>query len=489
MAECNAQAAGACSEAEGSQTIASGAASHAEGYLTQSIGPASHAEGGGSAAAGVYAHAEGEATRAPGDNAHAEGFGTAANASSSHAEGYLTQAGGPGSHAEGGGAIASGLYAHAEGNETRAMGAHSHAEGQITMATGFNAHAEGELTQASGLDSHAEGMETIASGQGAHAEGERNTASGRASHAEGNLNTASGIAAHAEGQRALASGDLSHAEGSQTIASGQGAHAEGLITTASGLAAHAQGALTVADGLFSHAQGLGTQAAGLDGVHVMGRFGIANEESYSWYLANGNSELELGIAAKILSSGNVKIDGALSTPAADYAEMFETADGKPIEPGYFVAFEAEKVRIAQPGDRYIAGVTSARPAIVADSGELRWEGKYVTDEWGRIVYRDEEAPGVLDRQGQTVVPGRRERRPVLNPAWDPTIPYTPRAQRPEWVAVGMLGKLLVRDDGSCQAGRCCVVGEGGIATDSENGYYVLKRTGARQILIMLGITY
>ena len=65
---CNAQALGACSEAEGSNTVASGASSHAEG------------------------------------------LNTSASVTASHAEGYLTQSAGSASHAEGGGAIASGLY-------------------------------------------------------------------------------------------------------------------------------------------------------------------------------------------------------------------------------------------------------------------------------------------------------------------------------------------------------------------------------------------
>ncbi|WP_246309605.1 peptidase G2 autoproteolytic cleavage domain-containing protein [Paenibacillus alginolyticus] len=67
--------------------------------------------------------------------------------------------------------------------------------------------------------------------------------------------------------------------------------------------------------------------------------------------------------------------------------------------------------------------------------------------------------------------------------------YIPRAERPEWVAVGMLGKLLVRDDGSCQAGGLCGPNEKGVATASDKGFYVLKRTRPNQILVLVGKSY
>ena len=97
-------------------------------------------------------------------------------------------------------------------------------------------------------------------------------------------------------------------------------------------------------------------------------------------------------------------------------------------------------------------MTSGKPAFLSDSGELRWEAKYATDAWGATLYRDVQMAAVTGSDGAILVPARTERQPVLNPDWDPSLAYVPRMQRPEWVAVGMLGKLLVRDDGSCAAG-------------------------------------
>ncbi|GAA3324898.1 hypothetical protein GCM10020331_054600 [Ectobacillus funiculus] len=54
-------------------------------------------------------------------------------------------------------------------------------------------------------------------------------------------------------------------------------------------------------------------------------------------------------------------------------------------------------------------------------------------------------------------------------------------KRPEWVAVGMLGKLLIRDDGTCKVNSYCQPNDDGIATASDKGYRVMERTGPNQI--------
>jgi CRISPR/Cas system-associated exonuclease Cas4 (RecB family) len=48
-----------------------------------------------------------------------------------------------------------------------------------------------------------------------------------------------------------------------------------------------------------------------------------------------------------VSNGNVKIDGTITSPAADYAEMFETTEGNPIDFGYYVTLEENKVRLVK----------------------------------------------------------------------------------------------------------------------------------------------
>ncbi|WP_338787385.1 peptidase G2 autoproteolytic cleavage domain-containing protein [Metabacillus sp. FJAT-53654] len=482
---CNQNPIGACSEAEGLNTTANGTASHAEGINTIANGAASHVEGFQTNTTVDSAHAEGSTTTASGVASHAEGFQTRATANTAHAEGNFSRANGVASHAEGISTIAGSNASHAEGSNTRALNLHAHAEGNLTTASGIASHAEGENTVASGLVSHAEGQGTIAQGESSHTEGDQTQATGRASHAEGNLTMASGSFAHAEGQRSVASGDLSHAEGNQTQAIGQNSHAEGALNIANGFTSHAEGVNTVASGFFSHTEGQSTNANLLEGVHVMGKFGAANELPYSWYLANGLDASTPGLAAKILSDGNVKIDGTVSSPAADYAEMFETTDGNPIDFGYFVTLDENKVRIANEQDDFILGITSAKPAVLANSGELRWKSKYMTTEWGEVLYEDIALPSEFDTYGNVINPQRSERRPVLNPSWNSSKEYLPRSRRPEWVAVGLIGQLLVRDDGTCKPGSYCKPNNEGIATASNQGYRVMQRTNQNQVLVIV----
>ncbi|PGV27585.1 hypothetical protein COD79_26630 [Bacillus cereus] len=476
-----------CSVAEGSGTVANGFASHAEGGFTTASGVRSHAEGSGTTASGDISHAEGSGTTASGAVSHAEGYLTAANDFASHAEGRETTASGNYSHAEGRSTTASSFASHAEGFETDASGDFSHAEGFGTLASENSSHAEGFNTIASGGSSHAEGSGTIASGFISHAEGGFTLASATTSHAEGFNTTASGAVSHAEGSGTIASGNISHAEGYRTTASGESSHAEGTVTTASGESSHAEGFNTTANANFSHAEGLNTIVNIADtGSHIMGQNGTTIFP-FSWHLANGlvvgpslNSAVIQGL------TGNLYLDGVVLSPAAaDYAEMFETIDGNSIDVGYFVTLEGDKIRKARANDDYILGVVSATPAMIADASDLRWHNLFVRDEWGRTQYHEVVVPEIKDEKGKVIQPAFTKTEPVLNPEWDSSQEYISRLQRPEWIPVGLVGKLLVRDDGTCQVDGYCKSNNEGIATTSTKGYRVMKRTGPNQIMILV----
>lgn len=448
------------SVAEGINTVAGGVAAHAEGYMTEAIGIASHAEGSTTKASGNMSHVEGYATDALGETSHAEGSNTKAE----------------------------GISSHAEGHSTLAQGISSHAEGSGTTASNSHAHAEGTGTTASGESAHAEGVGTVALAEAAHAEGAQAVAEGYASHAEGSGSRAGAFATHAEGNTTKAMAFASHAEGNTTEATAFAAHAEGNSTEASAFASHAEGAGTSAGGIAAHSEGIGTSALRQDGVHIIGKFGQADsgiEGQYSWYLANGTDEKHPGLAAKVIGAfGNAYVSGYLAAGGASYAECFETKDGSPIEVGYFVTTEGDRVRKANGKDSYVIGVTTAPSGFVGDSRELHWADKYTVDEWGRVQVQEVEIPPYKDEEGKVIIPKRTELQPVLNPAWDPDIPYVSRLKRDEWVVVGLLGKLLVRDDGSCQVNGYCQPGENGIATKAKEGYRVLKRVAPERILIL-----
>nr|WP_240546076.1 peptidase G2 autoproteolytic cleavage domain-containing protein [Paenibacillus artemisiicola] len=179
------------------------------------------------------------------------------------------------------------------------------------------------------------------------------------------------------------------------------------------------------------------------------------------------------------------IDGAsYNTGGADYAEMFQSHDETIIDVGYFVTLEGDRIRIAAASDAYILGISSATPSIVGNSAELSWHGRYRLDAWGRRTYHEVRVPAVMDRQGNELTPEHTEVQPVMNPEWDPQRAYVPRKQRPEWVAVGLIGKMLVRDDGTCVQNGYCTPNDQGVATASAYGYRVMKRTGANQVCVL-----
>lgn len=430
---------------------------HAEGYATTASGDASHAEGGGAQADGLYSHAEGQDTKAKNAAAHAEGFTT----------------------------IAEGLYSHAEGFKTISSSSASHAEGDSTNSQGNASHAEGGFTSAIGDYSHSEGFESKANGFASHAQGDMTTANGAYSHAEGSGTAANGDSSHAQGEDTRADGKASHAEGRGTAASQLASHAEGIQTAASGIGTHAEGYQTSASGFLSSAAGKHTDTAQLSGAAIIGKFGNALE-SYAWHLANGINPDKPGLAAKINQSGEAAIDRTWLAGGQHYSEMFETSNSLGIEYGYFVTFEGPegKIRKARKEDGYILGVTSHSSSIVGNSMELRWSQKYVTDEWGGIQYQQVTVPALYDRTGNLIEPAHVENQPVLNPNWNPKQPYLPRRLRPEWVVVGLLGQVLVRDDGSCKPGGYCKPSALGTAVDASKGYRVMKRTGVNQILIL-----
>lgn len=163
-----------------------------------------------------------------------------------------------------------------------------------------------------------------------------------------------------------------------------------------------------------------------------------------------------------------KVSASSSKLYSDYMEYYESLDSNPIDPGYFVTLDGDKIKIATSDDLYILGVTTIKLSYSANSSEFYWKNKFLTDSWGQIIY--EESSESL--------------KPVINPDYDDAKEYIPRSQRLEWIPVGLIGQLLVRDDGSCNINGYCMPNENGIATNSNSGYRVLKRLSYNQILII-----
>lgn len=215
--------------------------------------------------------------------------------------------------------------------------------------------------------------------------------------------------------------------------------------------------------------------------------GFYNEtNSYPITLAVGVSSGSPRNGLTIDSEANVVVGGTISSSGADYAEYFEWADGNPNgedRVGYIVALEGNKIRLATGSDD-VLGVVSGTATVLGDDAEWNWKGKYLKDNFGRIIYEDKEI-FEEDAEGNLVSTGYHS-VPVINPEYNPEEKYIPRKDRAEWDAVGMMGKLYVRDDGSADVGDY-VFASNGVATISASltNMRVLERISPAVIRVLL----
>ena len=375
--------------------------------------------------------------------------------------------------------ISSGKYSHAEGYNTYSVGDYSHAEGCDCTAETGTAHAEGYLSKATAGQAHAEGNATLASGEDSHAEGNQSQSTGRYSHAEGYFS--------------IASGERSHAEGNITKATGMGSHSEGNLTTAKGTYSHAEGSECSAEGSLSHAAGYATNAKYRQ--TVVGQYNSQKGANDSYTKGSGYFIVGCGTSsgyANCFRATETNTYGkTYATSGADYAEMFEWKDGNPYNEdrvGKFVTLDGDKIVIANDKDDYILGIVSGNASIIGDVYDDEWQGAFETDIYGRPLYTQEFVPPVVDPiTGEVIDKGHYDSTLKPNPAWDPDKPYIPRTQRPEWDAIGMIGKIVCIDDGTAEINSYVKCNADGIATASEERtkYRVMSRLDDTHIRIMI----
>lgn len=235
----------------------------------------------------------------------------------------------------------------------------------------------------------------------------------------------------------------------------------------------------------------GTQnRSGIGNQAVFGKFNVKRTDAML-VVGNGTSTSRNN-ALVVKTTGEVLADGAFTPNGADYAEFFEWQDGNPKAEdriGLVVALDGEKIRPAMPGDD-VLGIVSGTAAVLGDSAAMYWKDKYLTDEYGRVLYDmvEEFMDHTDSKTDETVqvslgiVP-----QPRLNPAYDPEAIYIPREERKEWDQIGIMGKLYTRDDGTCAAGDYGCPGENGVLTKSETptNIRVMKRTGDNIVLVLL----
>jgi len=209
---------------------------------------------------------------------------------------------------------------------------------------------------------------------------------------------------------------------------------------------------------------------------------------YSFYAETGTSTANDDIQFKVRATdGRIYSDyGASVTSGADYAESFEWLDGNPENEdrvGYSVVLQDGKIRKALDTDAtsQIIGIISAAPAVLGDSADLKWQGRYLKDDFGReimqhielLVWNHGENEYQPDKNDlfrlqscdsscavseieEKLASGEIKQWMVdqdlritsqvrtPNPDFDPSSCYVPRSERPEWDPVGLMGKLWMR---------------------------------------------
>ena len=358
---------------------------------------------------------------------------------------------------------------------------------------GDYATCEGALTTASSDCSHAEGWNTTANNNNSHAEGSSTTASGENAHAEGWNTIASNNDSHAEGTSTVASGTCSHAEGYNTTASGTYSHAEGYSTTASGNHSHAEGNNTTTNGNYSHAAGYNTTS----NVYqtVVGRYNVEKGDTTSYtsgsgYFIVGSGTSSSAKANCFRATESNTYGKTYNTSGADYAEMFEWLDENQLNEdraGKFVTLDGDKIRLANEKDNYILGVVSGNAPVIGDSYADQWAYMYEQDVFGRPIYETVTIPEERDENGDLIVEEHTEEQLKVSSKYDNTKKYIPRNERPEWAAIGLLGKLVCLDDGTAKVNDYVKPNENAVATFSQTQtkYRVMRRIDVSHIQIMI----
>lgn len=272
-----------------------------------------------------------------------------------------------------------------------------------------------------------------------------------ASGANSSANLASGFAtssgaqsANLASRRCTASGDIS-----AVIASGvQTGGSASSDSVASGVrSALIAGTGNAASADMSVVIGCNIATASASNAIVLASRRVLNSTARS--VAGGNSASGSAATANRTwhiksDAGTIEASGTItgSTVFTDFAEMFPNAERGVIPLGTIVTLEGRHVRPARAGDR-IAGVVSATAGIVLGDSPFAWAGRYLTGEFGELLYED----AADEDTGETV------RRRVENPDYNPSLEHVRRSERPEeWSCIGLIGQVHVRVGGDVEQG-------------------------------------
>ena len=187
------------------------------------------------------------------------------------------------------------------------------------------------------------------------------------------------------------------------------------------------------------------------------------------------------VVFRLRGDGNMYADGSYLSPAADYAEYFESADGKEIPVGNTVELlsngKISPVTQETEENKILGVIRSKKPSkgssVIGNSSSESWSEKYLTNDLGEYIleyhemwswtdekeidpktnrlkkhsYMSHAVPtGIVFPENKQVISGPDHYHYKLNPDYDPNRAFISREKRPEWHIVGLLGQVPVRKD-------------------------------------------
>ena len=397
-------------------------------------------------------------------------------------------------------------YGSVQGKDASATGFRSFAMGYAAEAKGGHSFVFGEASTASAVSENGiclgsanelDGKDTVCIGTACRARSRGSIAIGNSARAFGasgskqyndNIAIGSNVYSGYNNETQTREGRWCLATNTGTSSSGLGSFAEGYYTQASGgYGSHSEGCHTFSTHQAQHAQGTYN-------IRDTSTEEKANKGTYAIIVGNGTSDSARSNAYTLDWQGNGTFSGTVSSATgADYAEYFEWKDGNlnnEDRVGYIVCLDGDKIVKANTGDD-ILGICSGTAMVLGDSAEWNWSKRYLTDNFGRIIYEDydvEHEEKKNEETGEVIEEAWTEHihAPKQNPDYDASQPYAKRADRPEWQIVGMMGKLYVRDDGSCVVNGYADVKDG-IATKAtgKTNMRVMARVNENIVRVLL----
>ena len=163
-------------------------------------------------------------------------------------------------------------------------------------------------------------------------------------------------------------------------------------------------------------------------------------------------------------NGTVKASGAITgnSSFADFAEYFESKNGKSIQLGTIVSLAPDgKIKIANQGE-YMVGVISQTAGIILNAQGFEWKDRYLYDRYGQPILVDKEI--INEETGEVEI----IKAPMLNINYKEDEVYIGREDREEWNVVGLTGQIFVNVDNTVREGDFIKVKDNGIGTKGKN---------------------